>query len=109
MQGAAGSAACPTTIAVEHIRRMRGGAQSHLMRCSDRSLYVVKFVNNPQHIRVLANEMLGAGLARWIGLPMPDTAVVDVGYDLIRRTPELRVQLEKQTVLCAPGLQFGSR
>jgi hypothetical protein len=37
--------------AVQHIRRMRGGAQSHLMRCADSHHYVVKFQNNPQHTR----------------------------------------------------------
>ncbi len=41
--------------AVQQIRRMRGGAQSHLMLGSDGHLYVVKFQNNPPHIRVLAN------------------------------------------------------
>ena len=42
--------------AMEQIRCMRGGAQSHLMRCSDGRdhdlYYVVKFQNNPQHSRV---------------------------------------------------------
>jgi hypothetical protein len=42
-------------IAIQQIRRMRGGAQSHLMLASDNNLYVVKFRNNPQHERVLAN------------------------------------------------------
>ena len=37
---------------------MPGGAQPHLMRCSDEQYYVVKFQNNPQHRRVLANELL---------------------------------------------------
>ena len=36
--------------AVQHVRRMRGGAQGHLMRCSDGQFYVVKFRNNPQHL-----------------------------------------------------------
>ena len=45
-------------VAVQHVRRMRGGAQSHLMRCADGNFYVVKFQDNPQHTRVLANEML---------------------------------------------------
>jgi len=31
--------------AIQHIRRMRGGAQSHLMRCADSNYYVVKFQN----------------------------------------------------------------
>jgi len=42
--------------AIEQIRRMRGGAQSQLMRCSDENYYVVKFQNNPQHRRILVNE-----------------------------------------------------
>jgi len=49
--------------AIEQIRRMRGGAQSHLMRCSDKNYYVVKFQNNPQHRRILVNELLGTKLA----------------------------------------------
>jgi hypothetical protein len=48
-------------LAIEHVRRMRGGAQAHLMRCDDGGYYIVKFRNNPQHLRVLANEMLGVG------------------------------------------------
>jgi hypothetical protein len=33
---------------------MRGGAQSHLMRCGDGHYYVVKFQNNPPHRRIRA-------------------------------------------------------
>src|SRR5258707_5597982 len=57
-----------TIVAIQHLRRMRGGAQSHLMRCSDGNFYIVKFQNNPQHVRVLANEMLASLLARSVGL-----------------------------------------
>ncbi|HKN23458.1 MAG TPA: HipA family kinase [Candidatus Acidoferrum sp.] len=66
--------------AFEQIPRMRGGAQAHLMRCSDENYYVVKFQNNPQHRRVLVNEMLGTRLASRLGLPTaPEfTAVTDV-------------------------------
>ncbi|MBI2956923.1 MAG: phosphatidylinositol kinase, partial [Acidobacteria bacterium] len=46
--------------ALEHVRRMRGGAQAHLLRCADAAYYVTKFQNNPQHVRILANELLGA-------------------------------------------------
>jgi hypothetical protein len=34
-------------LATEHIRRMRGGAQPHLMRREDENFYIVKFQNNP--------------------------------------------------------------
>jgi hypothetical protein len=96
-------------IAVQHIRRMRGGAQAHLMRCSDNSFYVVKFRNNPQHLRILANELLATRLAEWTGLPVPVTEVVDVGEWLVKHTPELHIQREHDVIRCQVGLQFGSR
>jgi hypothetical protein len=88
---------------------MRGGAQGHLMRCSDNHYYVVKFRNNPQHLRVLANELLATRLAERAGLPVPISEVVEVGDWLIRHTPELTIQLAHTTRSCEPGLQFGSR
>src|SRR4030081_3163298 len=67
--GAPSTQTMPTT-AVQHVKRMRGGAQSHLMRCDDGHYYVVKFRNNPQHERVLANEFLATRLAERGGLPV---------------------------------------
>ncbi len=95
--------------ALGQIRRMRGGAQSHLMRCSDGHYYVVKFQNNPQHTRILVNEMLGTRLAARLGLPTTPVAVVEVSPELIRLTPELCVELPRARVPCTPGLQFASR
>lgn len=88
---------------------MRGGAQSHLMLCSDNHLYVVKFQNNPQHIRVLANELFATRLAETIGLPVPNTAIVEVGAQLIDTTPELMVQFAQGSERCRAGVHFGSR
>jgi hypothetical protein len=95
--------------ALEQIRRMRGGAQSHLMRCSDGHYYVVKFQNNPQHPRVLVNEMLGTKLAERLGLPTTPVAVIDVSEELIHLTPDLCVEMPRQRIPCRPGAQFGSR
>ncbi len=95
--------------ALEQIRRMRGGAQSHLMRCSDGHYYVIKFQNNPQHGRILVNEMLGTRLAARLGLPTTPVAVVEVSEELIRLTPELCVELPRSRIPCQAGLQFGSR
>ena len=95
--------------ALEQIRRMRGGAQSHLMRCSDGFYYVVKFQNNPQHRRVLVNELLGTRLARRLGLPTAAVSVVEVPEELIRLTPELCIETPRKRIPCAPGPQFGSR
>ncbi len=96
-------------LALEHIRRMRGGAQAHLMRCDDGFYYVVKFRNNPQHPRILANEMLGTGLAGRLGLPTAPAAVIEVRRELIEYTSELVIQLGASRASCRPGLQFGSR
>ena len=82
-----------TIQAIQHIRRMRGGAQSHLMRCADGHHYVVKFLNNPQHPRVLVNDWLGTRLAEMIGLPVPVPAIVDVHPWLVEHTPDLRLEL----------------
>ena len=95
--------------AIEHIRRMRGGAQAHLMRCSDGNYYVVKFQNNPQHLRVLVNELLGTRLASRLGLPTTPVAVVEVSRELIQLTEELCMELAHTRTPCAAGLQFGSR
>src|SRR5271155_2825051 len=95
--------------AIEQIRRMRGGAQSHLMRCSDENYYVVKFQNNPQHRKVLVNDLLGTRLASQLGLPTAPVAVIEVTADLIRLTPELCIELPRSKTPCSPGLQFGSR
>jgi hypothetical protein len=95
--------------ALEQIRRMRGGAQSHLMRCSDGHYYVVKFQNNPQHRRVLVNELLGTRLAARLGLPTTPVAVVDVSAELIRLTPDLCIELSRARIPCSAGLQFASR
>ncbi len=88
---------------------MRGGAQSHLMFCDDRHYYVVKFINNPQHVRILANEMLANRLADYVGLPVAPWACVDVSQELIDRTPELHFQQVHGRARCAAGRHFGSR
>ena len=69
---------------------MRGGSQSQLMRASDGNFYITKFQGNPQHTRVLANEFLASRLGLYLGLPMPEVAVIYVSDWLIENTPELR-------------------
>jgi hypothetical protein len=96
-------------LAVEQVRRMRGGAQSHLMRCSNGGYYVVKFQNNPQGRRILANELLATRLARRMGLSSPEPDVVEVREELIAHTEDLVIQLGRGRALCVAGKQFGSR
>jgi hypothetical protein len=95
--------------ATKYIRRMAGGSQSHLLRCSDGQDYVVKFQNNPQGSRTLANDLLGTLLAKYLGLPVTDVAIVDVGEELIRSTRRLRIKYSRRSEPCQAGLCFGSR
>ena len=95
--------------AVQHIRRMRGGAQGQLMLGADGHIYVVKFQNNPQHMRVLANELLATRLACAIGLTTPEAVLVEVSQWLIENTPELEIDLGRRRERCQSGLNFGSR
>jgi len=96
-------------LAVQQFRRMRGGAQGQLMLGADGYIYVVKFQNNPQHVRVLANELLAARLAAAAGLTVPECELVEVSRWLIENTPELEIDLGQSHARCLPGLQFGSR
>jgi len=88
---------------------MRGGSQSHLMRCDDDAYYVVKFQNNPQHVRILANEMLGTRLAARLGLCVPQVEVIEVRTEMIIYTTELVMELGLGRIPCSAGKQFGSR
>jgi hypothetical protein len=95
--------------AVEHIRKMRGGSQAHLMRASNGAFYVVKLKSNPQGTKVLANEMLGTRIGLLLGLPMPQVEIIHVDDVLIAHTPELRFGIAGSIVPPSSGLQLGSR
>ena len=89
---------------------MRGGAQSQLMLGADGKLWVVKFKNNPQHLRVLANELIATKIAEAVGLSVPPSDVVEVSEWLVRNSPEMVVDLGRgRRESCAAGLQFGSQ
>jgi hypothetical protein len=95
-------------IAVQSVRRMRGGAQSQLMLGADGKLWVVKFQNNPQHLRVLANELIATNIAAAIGLTVPQSDVVEVTDWLVQNSPEMLMELGRdRRERCKAGLQFG--
>lgn len=71
-------------IAVEHVMKMKGGSQARLIRCNDSAHYVTKFAGNPQHTRVLANEMIAYRLAKLIGVAVPKIDTIEVTSQFIR-------------------------
>ena len=98
-----------TVLAIQQIRKMRGGAQSHLMLGDDGHAWIVKFQNNPQHLRVLPNELLGTRLGALMGLTMPQCDVVEVTAWLIEQTAELEMDYGHRRERCQSGLHFGSQ
>ncbi|MFB3812867.1 MAG: HipA family kinase [Terriglobales bacterium] len=94
--------------AVQHLRHLPGTTHSHLLRCSDGNLYVVKFRNNPDGPRVLVNEMLASRLAEQLGLPVPPAAVVYVGPETIAG-PKLSSPTDETSRPRPPHVHFGSR
>jgi hypothetical protein len=94
--------------AVQHIRRLRGGSQAQLLRATDDRYYVTKFQNNPQHVRVLANEMLATRLGELLGLPVPSVASIEVCGWLIEHTDDLRMDMAGLRTAFKAGLHLGS-
>ena len=88
---------------------MRGGAQAHLIECSDGNQYVVKFRENPQGRRVLVNELISAVLLRQMGVSTPEVATVIVDDDFLARNPECWIGDEDQKIPIGNGCHFGSR
>ena len=100
----------PFLHAVDFVRPMRGGSQPALLRCDSGDCYVVKFRNNPQHVRVLANEMFATRLAALIGLPVAEPALIEVAESIAVCGAESNPRAGSHPLsLPRIGLEFGSR
>jgi len=95
--------------AVRHVRRMRGGAQAHLLEADDGHWYVVKFRNNPQHRRVLVNELLSSALLEYLQVSAPLPALIHVPPEFLAANPEVHLTRGAARVPVEPGWHFGSR
>lgn len=95
--------------ALRFVRKMRGGAQAHLMEASDGHAYVVKFRNNPQHRRILVNEWMAAAFLKYLGISTPEAAVVNVSAEFLSAHPEVYLQHGRERQAVEVGWHFGSR
>jgi hypothetical protein len=91
------------------IRKMRGGAQAHLLEGEDGAYYVAKFINNPQHRRILINEWLACVFLRYLQIYVPETALVELTPAFVEANPELYFSIGPRREPVRPGLHFGSR
>ncbi len=88
---------------------MRGGAQAHLLECDDGHFYVVKFMNNPQHRRILPNEWIASVFLNYLQISTPPAAIVELSPEFLAANPEVHFQLGSRKLAVEPGWHFGSR
>jgi hypothetical protein len=91
------------------IRKMRGGAQAHLLECDDGHFYVVKFRNNPQHRRILINEWIASVFLNYLQISTPPAAIVSLSAAFLEANPDIHIQLGSRHLAVEPGWHFGSR
>src|SRR5580765_2652208 len=92
-----------------HIRKMRGGAQSHLIEGDDGCFYVVKFLNNPQHRRILINELVCSVFLRYLQIPSPEAALIGISQQFLKDNPEASLELGTKSIPVEVGRHFGSK
>jgi hypothetical protein len=91
------------------VRKMRGGAQAHLLEAADGHFYVVKFQGNPQHRRVLVNELIAGFILKYLQIASPETALVEVTPEFLRGNPDVHLTMGGRRIAVEPGWHFGSR
>lgn len=73
---------------VAYRRKLEGKSNAHLIAFDDGREYVVKFFQEGFE-RTLPNEWLSYCLARYLGLPVPFSQLVEIPADFIAKSPEL--------------------
>ena len=81
-----------------------GGSLPGLMEADDLGTYVVKFRGAGQGRKALVAEVVSAGLARSLGLPVPELVLVDVDPGLASGEPDQEVQ---DLLRASAGLNLG--
>ena len=75
-----------TVRAVRDNGMTKGATGPHIMECDDGKTYIVKFAGIDKSA---INEFVGQTLARAVGLPVPDSAFVEVGEDVVSSAKDL--------------------
>jgi hypothetical protein len=94
-----------TVTATRYVTPLReGGSLPGLMEADDLGTYVVKYVGAGQGRKTLVAEIVCAGLARALGLRVPELVLVDVDPALGRSEPDEEVQ---DLLKASGGLNLG--
>jgi len=83
-------ATCPIAAMTKYLGSAGGGGSAaQVFGDSDGVQYVVKFKENSQGLRVLANEFVVNKLALFLEVPVPQGAIIQIPVELIGVTPIL--------------------
>lgn len=91
--------------AIRYVTALReGGSLPGLVEGDDDGTWVVKFHGAGQGAGALIAEVLGAEIARRIGLPVPELVLVEVAAELGHAEPDPEIQ---ELIEASPGLNLG--
>jgi hypothetical protein len=82
----------PHLIGLRYVVPLREGGSLPAVVDTDAGPYVVKFRGAGQGAKALVAEVLAAGLARVLDLPVPHTAVIDLDADFGESEPDPEIQ-----------------
>ncbi|MBY0505891.1 MAG: hypothetical protein K2X03_18385 [Bryobacteraceae bacterium] len=95
--------------AIEFVRKLRGGAQAHLMKAEDGHFYAVKFQNNPQGRRVLVNEWIAHAIFEQLRVASAKVMAIEVTADFLAAHPDISMRNHTGVYRPEAGWHFGSR
>ena len=79
-----------------------GDSRPQLFECSDEEEWVLKLMGNAQGTITLAADWIGSALSLLIGVPTPESSIINVTADALRTAPSSVQEW------AAPGPAFGS-
>lgn len=83
----------PRVTATRYVLPLKeGGSLPGIIEADDCGTYVLKFRGAGQGVKVLVAEIIVAGIARLVGVPVPDLAVVDLDARIAKYEADEEVQ-----------------
>lgn len=95
------------TAKIAHKEITNGVTKPYIITCDDSEQYVVKFKENPEGKRVLANEYVCAKIAEILELPLATPSLVQVNDTFIQDFGEQVSEHTEENV--TTGLHFGTK
>ena len=96
----------PRVTALRYVQPLREGGSLPAVVATDDGMYVVKFRGAGQGAKALVAELIVGGIARTLGLPVPELAIVDLPEQFGRSEPDPEIQ---DLLRASHGMNVGLR